>query len=97
MSYQRFSYAPPTAGKHSVGIAGDFSSWEIISMEEKGGVHYLALELPPGVYQYKFVVDGSWILDENNPKKVPDGFGGYNSLLVVEPVTEVITWEDIMA
>ena len=49
MSYQHFSYSPLTAGKHTVGLAGDFTSWEIIPLEESGGIYTLSIDLPPGV------------------------------------------------
>ena len=41
--------------------------------------------LPPGRYQYKFVIDRvNWKFDPNNPQRADDGFGGFNSLLIVE-------------
>lgn len=41
--------------------------------------------LPPGRYQYKFVVDeNNWKEDPNNPQRVDDGYGGFNSLLIVD-------------
>lgn len=40
--------------------------------------------LPPGRYQYKFVIDRvNWKEDPNNPNRTDDGFGGFNSLLDV--------------
>lgn len=42
-------------------------------------------ELPPGRYEYKFVIDRtSWKEDPNNPQRVDDGYGGFNSLLIVK-------------
>lgn len=41
--------------------------------------------LPPGRYQYKFVIDRvQWKEDPNNPQKTGDGYGGNNSLLTVK-------------
>ena len=41
--------------------------------------------LPAGRYQYKFVIDRvNWKPDPNNPQRVDDGYGGFNSLLIVE-------------
>jgi len=41
-------------------------------------------KLPSGRYQYKFVIDRvNWKQDPNNPQRVDDGFGGFNSLLEV--------------
>ncbi|PIU17879.1 MAG: hypothetical protein COT16_03885 [Elusimicrobia bacterium CG08_land_8_20_14_0_20_44_26] len=39
------------------------------------------LNLSPGTHHYKFVVDGNWLPDPNNPNTAEDGFGGQNSVL----------------
>ncbi|MBI5609843.1 MAG: hypothetical protein HY902_13305, partial [Deltaproteobacteria bacterium] len=41
--------------------------------------------LASGVYQYKFLVDGKWQTDTNNPNQVPDGYGGTNAVIEVKP------------
>ena len=44
----------------------------------------LLYTLPPGVYEYKFVInDKKWIADPRNPHTVPDGFDGVNSVVRV--------------
>jgi 1,4-alpha-glucan branching enzyme len=48
------------------------------------GIWRTALKLQPGRYEYKFVVDGTWMEDPGNPDMVPDPFGGNNSVLTVE-------------
>jgi len=41
--------------------------------------------LPPGRYQYKFVIDEqNWKEDPNNPQRVDDGYGGFNSLVIID-------------
>ena len=41
--------------------------------------------LPPGRYQYKFVIDeNNWKEDPNNPQRLDDGYGGFNSLLILD-------------
>jgi len=53
--------------------------------ENGDGVWERTEPLPPGRYQYKFVVDRvNWKFDPNNPQRVDDGFGGFNSLIIVE-------------
>ena len=48
------------------------------------GVWRLEVARPGGErHRYKFIVDGRWLDDPGNPMKEPDGFGGYNSLLVL--------------
>jgi hypothetical protein len=46
----------------------------------------VVVELDPGRYEYKFVVDGGaiWLDDKGNPEGVPDPYGGRNSVVVVE-------------
>ncbi len=52
---------------------------------DKGGIWSLSVKLPPGRHQYKFHIDNStWKDDPNNPERVDDGYGGFNSLVVVK-------------
>ncbi|HNQ43412.1 MAG TPA: glycogen-binding domain-containing protein, partial [Candidatus Cloacimonadota bacterium] len=83
MPLQRFSYAPLTAGMHTVGITGDFSGWEIMDLEENAGIYNLFLDLAPGLYRYKLIVDGVWMADPANPDREPDPYGGFNSILEI--------------
>jgi hypothetical protein len=39
------------------------------------------VNLPAGTYQYKFIVDGNWLVDPNNPRSIHDRRGFHNSLL----------------
>ncbi len=56
-----------------------------MSDEDGDGVWKIVVELAPGRYQYKFRVDETnWKEDPNNPQRVDDGFGGSNSLLIVD-------------
>jgi 1,4-alpha-glucan branching enzyme len=72
-----------------VAIVGDFNNWStsadpMFDREEKGAWS-ITLPLPPGRYEYKFLIDGDkWIPDVGNPKKVKDGFGAYNSVVEVK-------------
>jgi 1,4-alpha-glucan branching enzyme len=41
---------------------------------KEDGVWTIIKLLPPGVYQYKFVIDGvNWVLDPSNPEKIQNG------------------------
>jgi 1,4-alpha-glucan branching enzyme len=80
-----FRLNAPEAG--SVAIAGDFNKWSKDARplrRRKDGVWWVVLRLPPGVYQYKFVVDGSrWEADPANPRQVPNQEGTLNSVCEV--------------
>lgn len=74
----------PGKGEQKVELSGSFNSWGKEAMTGSAGIWTLKKTLTPGVYQYKFVVDGSqWLADPNNPNQVPDGYGGKNSVVEV--------------
>ncbi len=62
-----FIYEDPGA-KH-VFVAGSFNGWSKTPMMEEDGVWKTVIEIPPGRYEYKFVVDNKWIPDPDNPVK----------------------------
>jgi len=73
-----------------VRIAGDFNGWVpdkgVRSKREDAGgerVWTKTLELRPGTYQYRYVVDGDWREDPSNPNQAPGREGERNSVLVV--------------
>jgi len=66
---------------------GQFNEWSQTKTPlEKGqdGIWRVTLKLKPGKYEYKFYADGQWLEDPTNPDKVPDPYGGNNSVLTVE-------------
>jgi serine protease AprX len=72
----------------SVELAGDFNGWDSTKIRlhesEEGTWSCWIPTPPPGRYRYKFVIDETlWIEDPANNEKEPDGFGGWNSRLVV--------------
>jgi len=73
-----------------VRIAGDFNGWvpdkgvrSLIEADGEARVWTKILQLTPGRYQYRYVVDGVWREDPDNPEGVPSDVGGRNSILVV--------------
>lgn len=82
----RFVLIAPEAA--SVHLTGDFVSWsrEGIALEDPRGTGVWTTDvvLPPGVYQYTFVVNGTeWVPDPRAVSQVEDGFGQTNSVLIV--------------
>lgn len=72
-----------------VNIAGSFNNWSMtvdpLYDREGSGMWTIVLPLPPGKYEYKFIIDGEeWLPDPANPTTTDDGFGGYNSVISVE-------------
>ncbi len=77
-------------GQHTVLLSGTFNNWAATSpaadaLTDPGATGTWKVEktLKPGVYQYKFIVDGNWQPDATNPNQVPDGYGGKNSVVEV--------------
>ena len=71
-----------------ISLAGTFNHWEqdVLLLEPgQNGIWKIEIPmLPAGKYQYKFFVDDHvWIEDVNNPYREPDGFQGFNSILIV--------------
>ena len=73
----------------TVSVVGDFNGWDPRrNPMTRGGERELwrtRLALPPGVYQYNFVVDGTvWEKDPQAKNYLADGFGGQNSVIIVD-------------
>jgi len=56
-----------------------------VGLIEAEEVFSTVLYLPPGKYEYKFVVDGAWHYDPKQPV-VTDETGNLNNFIVVEPL-----------
>jgi 1,4-alpha-glucan branching enzyme len=83
-SKQTFSFNAPTA--ISVQLVGDFTHWqeEPVSLKkDPEGVWRTAVDLKPGNHHYRFLVDGQWRDDPECTLRVPNPFGGENSVRVV--------------
>lgn len=81
----------------AVFLAGTFNDWdpEATPMERAvDGTWSARLELPPGRYEYKFVVDGCWCCDADDDEEslrdcVPNPFGSMNRVVDV-PINDRI-------
>src|SRR5258706_7951792 len=67
-------------------VAGTFNGWDSkkTPMRKEGSTGWKAtLPLPPGRYEYRFVVDGQWISDPAARESVKNQFCSTNSIVVV--------------
>lgn len=74
-------------GAKQVLLAGDFTQWEAGAkrMTRKRGQTQLfstSISLPPGTYEYKYIVDGEWKEDPAAQNCI-NRFGTQNSVLTV--------------
>jgi len=75
------------AAVEKVQLAGSFTQWKPVEMEKNSAEAdekwALKLDLSPGEYEFKFVVDGNWVCDELLPTKT-DEEGSRNNVIKVE-------------
>jgi chromosome partitioning protein len=80
-----FTYKDPQA--QVVQLAGDFNSWvpdhDVETRHGPDGIWEKVVRLGPGVYQYRYFVDGEWHPDPSNPRRVEGPAGGVNSVLII--------------
>jgi hypothetical protein len=75
-------------GARTVAVVGDFNDWDPLVhllVAQPDGWWTIELALPAGHYQYDFWVDGVLVPPAEEAATVPDGYGGRNGLLVVQP------------
>ena len=81
MAKQTFRFKSP--GALSVLLVGDFTHWQEkpIAMKKSGqGIWRASVDLPPGVYHYRFMVDGEWRDDPESTLRVSNPFGSENAV-----------------
>ena len=75
------------ADARTVALAGSFNNWSQSQhlFGREGDEWVCRLDLDPGVYTYKLVVDGNWLLDPDNPETQEDEAGNVNNVVEVKP------------
>lgn len=69
---------------NSVFIAGSYDGWkEVTQLKRSHADFYTIIKVPKGIHQYKFLVDGQWTFDRNEPK-ISHESTGTNNLLEVK-------------
>ena len=86
----------PKDSVKSISLVGEFNNWQVgkncLAHLDSNGIYKIDINLPPGEYEYKFVINGKkWIPDPMNPRQIPDGWNGFNSLRTVQkpPLPEI--------
>lgn len=78
----------PAGQGRTVCVAGSFNDWEPrnsqMNYDSVNKCYTLTIHLAPGTYEYKFVINDEWVLDEANPNFAANDFGTLNSVLTVE-------------
>lgn len=80
---ERVSFVWEFPGAKRVFIAGSFNGWQpsVTPLKNRGGGRWLLdMDVKPGRYEYRFVVDGKWTDDPTVPGRSADG---RNCVLIV--------------
>lgn len=84
---RKVNFTLKTAPGKAVFIAGTFNNWspDTNRLRERfqTGEYAISLRLPHGQHEYKFVVDGVWENDPDNPDCVMNGLGTLNNIIDV--------------
>jgi hypothetical protein len=75
---------PGYADAGVVALAGTFNNWDQSQLvcAREADAWVCRVDLDPGEYAYKFIVDGNWVLDPANPNTVEDEAGNVNNVFV---------------
>ena len=72
----------------AVYVAGEFNKWnptaKKMAYKAKAGIYSATVKLDAGIYQYKFVIDGTWCADPENANAVANDQGTFNSVITVK-------------
>jgi chromosome partitioning protein len=68
-------------------LVGEFNDWAIDDssrlLRGENGLWEKRMELSPGTYRYKFLVDGEWNIDHRNQKVESNRFGSFDSIISI--------------
>ncbi len=85
---KRVTFQVTASAKSEVFLAGSFNRWDPKRHPMKDtrgiGTYTITLVLPKGEYEYKFVVNGTWMVDPECQNWVRNPFGTLNSVIRVD-------------
>ena len=83
---RKITFLLEAANAGEVILMGNFNSWNPKKhpmKRDENGVWAKAAIIPPGKYEYKFLVDGLWKEDPQNNQRCSNCYGTYNNVLLV--------------
>ncbi len=84
---QGLLFVQPNNKANRLAIAGDFNGWDPgttpLLKDDSLGVWQACINVPPGRYRYRLVVDGQWVQDPYNSYVESNPFGELNNIVVV--------------
>ena len=83
---RKVTFSLENADANEVFLIGDFNKWNLRShpmKSDENGAWVRNVIIPPGEYEYKFIVDGQWKEDPQNEQLSLNCFGTYNNIINV--------------
>jgi hypothetical protein len=82
---QEVLFVLPALDATDVSVVGNFNSWEptALSDDNDDGIWMASIPLPPGRYEYAFVIDGRWWGQDPLADEYVHSFGEYSSVRYV--------------
>ena len=88
LTAQGLLFIQPASDAGYLSVAGDFNNWSPtatpLKRNEDLGVFQACVEVAPGRYRYRLVVDGNWVHDPYNSYVEANPFGELNSVIEVK-------------
>jgi 1,4-alpha-glucan branching enzyme len=92
MAYQKLKngkirFVWPDCGVRDIFLVGDFNQWNERShplRRIKDRSYELELEIPPGKYRFKYLVDGVWWNDPDAEEYAPNPWGSEDSVIRID-------------
>lgn len=85
---KRVTFQVTANPKSTVSLAGTFNQWDAKRHPMKdisgAGKYTITLMLPKGEHEYKFVINGNWVVDPECRNWVRNSLGTLNSVFKVE-------------
>lgn len=82
---QEVLFVLPALDATDVSVVGNFNAWEPtpLSDDDNDGIWTASIPLPPGRYEYAFVIDGRWWGQDPLADEYVQSFGEYSSVRYV--------------
>ena len=84
---QRVTFTLTAPDSEEVFLVGDFNNWNEKKhpmKKDESGRWKKDVIVPPGRYEYKYLVDGKWQIDLANKEVIQNRFGTLNNVILVE-------------
>lgn len=84
---QGLLFVQPSDTGRQIAVAGDFNGWDPqvtpMTRDEGLGVWQACVQVPPGRYHYRLVIDGNWVPDPYNTSTEENPLGEVNNVVEV--------------